>query len=108
MQDKWQEMARDLYEALLQMKHSRGVDMGDIELVMDAKEKYEEMSGTDTKTIMWLVKFHNSEKGFWKVACLMCDAKQVSVAAVEFARRWRAQHECVSREAAPADAEHEE
>lgn len=106
-----EEVATKLYEALLQMRHSRGIHVDDSDIVLGAMEHYEKMHGINPNTKMWRVTFHKSDKPYWIATCNQCDVGQVKLPMASSARRWCRQHECEPilqrHEGEPIDAAHE-
>jgi hypothetical protein len=95
-QPNWQEIARDLYEALMQNRHTRGLHLDDAEFILDATERYEQLAGVNTSTMMWRVNYHPSDRPHWITACRVCDADQAHLPTIELARQWCKDHQCIS------------
>lgn len=93
-QSKWEKISRDLYEALMQMRHSRGIDINDFDIVLDAMERYEAATNHPSDTMMWRANWHKSVKPYWVVTCRLCRVGEVRLPNVEIARKWCVQHSC--------------
>lgn len=91
---EWENISRDLYEALMQMRHSRGIDIGDFDIVLDAMERYEAATNHPSDTMMWRANWHKSVKPYWVVTCRSCRIGEVRLPNVEIARRWCVHHSC--------------
>lgn len=90
----WEEIARDLYEALNQTRHTRGVDVGDADIILPAMEKYEAASQCPVRTMMWRVNWHHSVNPYWIVTCRDCTGPEIRLPNVEMARKWCSNHRC--------------
>lgn len=93
-QPNWEEVSRTLYEALMQMRHSRGIHMDDFDLVLGAMETYESMADIKACTKMWRENYHPSMPTFWVATCMWCEIGEFKLDTVEAARKWCRDHEC--------------
>lgn len=93
-QHDWEVIARDLYEALMQNRHSRGIHMDDFDIILDAMEKYENAAGFKPELMMWRVNYHKSMKSYWVVSCRSCNVPDTKLPTVEIARKWCRHHVC--------------
>lgn len=89
-----EEVSLRLYEALMQMRHSRGIDIKDFDIILDAMEGCEEFYSLNPSVKMWRVTFHESDKPYWVATCSRCDVGEVKLPMADIARRWCRQHEC--------------
>lgn len=106
----WKEIAEELYFALSQSRRNRGIDYGDVEIVMGAMYQYEKASNMLKRTTyMWMEHYPPSEPSF-VTTCIKCKIKTRFTDRAT-ATMWVSRHECSTEhrpEGEPIDVEHEE
>lgn len=108
----WEHVARVLYEAVLQMRQSRGIHVDDVDIILDAMETYEESADITGAVMMWRVNHHKSVTPYYVVTCRQCNTGDIRLPDINSARMWCKTHLCSSPRhrpvVEPAVAGHEE
>jgi hypothetical protein len=90
----WKSIAQVLYEALMQMRKSRGIIQDDLDLMDEAFSLYEKNAFFNPNVMMWRVKYHRNDTGFYQTGCFQCDVTEMRLEDLESARKWCKEHQC--------------
>ena len=93
----WQSIALTLYEALMQMRKSRGILQDDLDLMEEAFASYEKNAFFNPNVMYWRVRYHKNDEPHYVAGCFNCEAGEVRLNTLEDARKWAKEHECKTK-----------
>ena len=96
-QTDWEGIARTLYEALMQMRKSRGILQEDMDLMDDAFSAYEKNAFFNPSVMYWRVRYHKTDVEYYQGICFECDGAELRMRTIEDARRWAKEHKCETK-----------
>lgn len=93
----WEGIARTLYEALMQMRKSRGILEDDVDIMEEAFSAYEKNAFFNPNIMYWRVRYHRSDEAYYQAGCFECDGADMHLETLNDARKWAKEHKCKTK-----------